>query len=119
MCHRPSFTFYILHLTWYLPQHREPLPALTFYVLQLADMLRTNTTLASIRCDAMPCRFAMQLCHAVANTLVAADSLVRYCCALSVSENHMGPEGAKHFADALVVNRSLTALQYATSSSND
>jgi len=31
----------------------------------------------------------------------------------SVSENNIGPLGAKHFADALVANQSLTSLEYA------
>ena len=33
----------------------------------------------------------------------------------SVSANDIGPEGAKYFANALVVNRSLTSLEYAPS----
>ena len=31
----------------------------------------------------------------------------------SVSFNHIGPEGAKYFANALVDNQSLTSLEYA------
>ena len=31
----------------------------------------------------------------------------------SVMFNELGPEGAKHFADALVTNQSLTSLKYA------
>ena len=31
----------------------------------------------------------------------------------SVSFNHIGPEGAKHFAEALGVTQSLTSLKYA------
>ena len=31
----------------------------------------------------------------------------------SVRGNDIGPEGAKHFADALVVNQSITSLGYA------
>ena len=31
----------------------------------------------------------------------------------SVRANYIGPEGAKHFADALVVNQSITSLECA------
>ena len=74
--HILHLTSHILHLTSYMvPAAAQGAPVCPYILhLILADMLRTNTTLVSIRCDAMPFRFAMQLRHAVPNTLVAADS---------------------------------------------
>ena len=37
----------------------------------------------------------------------------------SVSGNYMRADGAKHFANALVVNQSLTSLEYAPASLDD
>ena len=36
----------------------------------------------------------------------------------SVYDNNMGPEGAKHLADMLKVNQTLTSVEYDAASSN-
>ena len=49
----------------------------------------------------------------IAKVLAEYLSVSTAVCSLNVSGNYIGPEGAKHFADALVVNQSITSLECA------
>ena len=73
-------------------------------IIAISEMLKVNSTLQSIRC-AFCARFLAKRQQPVTNLCL---TLVR-----SMHDNNMGAEGAKHFADALVVNQSITSLKCA------